>query len=721
MTCSCEKNQCAGGLPNEVIEVIKECGPVLFHRVLRPASLGDDTVTPPDQLDYKNVLLVYEANSHVYLYSSDGVPTFISMGEVDTDELLEKINLLSAALAQEVADREVAVSQLQNELEDVEANQSDLAQSVEALETAQVQKDTSISADESTVTITKTVGELTKAGAETGIPLPVASENSAGVLNASTYKAIQENAENIDSVLGGAVVIEDLPAEPTDAQLTAAWEQATGKTELINRASIYDETNKKVWYYYENASAWKAIDATPSFSVSVATNEAAGIVKGSTENGQVAVEADGTMSLNGYDALTSDVANLQSEVDGIVVPSLENSLTGYNFLNNKIGPSLTSRRGGNYFQINYGSFGANQTWNGRQLSLELATTTAVGMMSAADKTKLDNLLDIQSLGEGLELSEGGVLSATGGGSDVNLLTTYTAEPGETDVYDASYVNKRLNGIGLAIGENAKAYTGSQHRGVALGASAIAGVYGVAIGGDAVARNYANYGAQVAIGKAAQAHQEYGSAGMALGAYSSIAETPSIKTNYSVALGAYSTSKRPYEVSVGSGAAGQIPNTRFLANVTAGELPTDAVNLQQMQDYVAEAGVGGNTPTVLYTGTTQTNSIELSESARNFQYIVIIGATMGTTHIEQVMTTYYPSAGDDIQLTSLDPQYSATPGVSTMTGEKDTWQLSTDGTELDLVQSVYAQWGETSDQFALTLNTTSGILIRQILGYGRLSS
>jgi hypothetical protein len=43
---------------------------------------------------YRNVLLVYEANSHVYMFSSDGMPTFISDGKTsgveDYEELLNK-------------------------------------------------------------------------------------------------------------------------------------------------------------------------------------------------------------------------------------------------------------------------------------------------------------------------------------------------------------------------------------------------------------------------------------------------------------------------------------------------------------------------------------------------------------------------------------------------------------------------------------------------------
>lgn len=78
----------------KVLEIHNHECPVLFHRVLVPAAIGDDETNPPRNGQYRNVLLVYEANDHVYLFSSDGIPTFISDGRTggveDYEELLNK-------------------------------------------------------------------------------------------------------------------------------------------------------------------------------------------------------------------------------------------------------------------------------------------------------------------------------------------------------------------------------------------------------------------------------------------------------------------------------------------------------------------------------------------------------------------------------------------------------------------------------------------------------
>ena len=76
----------------KVLEIHNHECPVLFHRVLVPAAIGDDETNPPRNGQYRNVLLVYEANDHVYLFSSDGIPTFLSDGGQGVDDYNELEN-----------------------------------------------------------------------------------------------------------------------------------------------------------------------------------------------------------------------------------------------------------------------------------------------------------------------------------------------------------------------------------------------------------------------------------------------------------------------------------------------------------------------------------------------------------------------------------------------------------------------------------------------------
>ncbi len=175
-----------------------------------------------------------------------------------------------------------------------------------------VQTDTSVAAaNASTVTIVATKGTLNSdTTTNKELPLPVASNTQAGVINAATYKSIQDSADKIESLLNATVAISDLPADATNEQLTAAWKEATSKTELVNGASIRDTTNSKQWTYYTNTGSWLSSDiAQPTIELKSFTNEAAGLIKGDTADGKISAETDGTGSVNGWDTVKTGVTN----------------------------------------------------------------------------------------------------------------------------------------------------------------------------------------------------------------------------------------------------------------------------------------------------------------------------------------------------------------------------------------------------------------------------
>lgn len=87
--CNCEKDNC---LPPAVLQINNQECPVVFHKVIVPAAMGDDVDNPPRNGQYRNVLLVYEANGHVYMFSSDGIPTLISDGGQGVDDYNELTN-----------------------------------------------------------------------------------------------------------------------------------------------------------------------------------------------------------------------------------------------------------------------------------------------------------------------------------------------------------------------------------------------------------------------------------------------------------------------------------------------------------------------------------------------------------------------------------------------------------------------------------------------------
>lgn len=328
--CSCEKKD----FTKAVIEIDNPGCITLFRKVAIPASMGDDTTLPPAIGKYRNVLLVYEANNHAYLYSSDGIPTLLT-SDVARD-LENKIDAVSNDLQKEVSDREDADTELDNRLSVVEGIASTALQpsSIDKV----VMTDINLGANTSTsiVEIDGTKENLLTGETSTkNIPLPVASHTQAGVMNSSTFDAVTDNSNNIRAIMNGAVAISGLPASPSQTDITDAWKAETGLDELINRASVYDVSNNKVWTYYSNDDTWHAASNTTQVTINTFTNSSEGTIKGSTNIGQVFAENDGTGSVNGWDTLSANVSTNTGNISSLqtAVAGKQNILTAGDNIN----------------------------------------------------------------------------------------------------------------------------------------------------------------------------------------------------------------------------------------------------------------------------------------------------------------------------------------------------------------------------------------------------
>ena len=339
MGCGCGEQKKKGNraFPKAVIEINNPEKITTLRKVVIPASLGDESNVPASIGKYSNVILEYEANGHVYIYSSDGIPTLLTsdvMGDLE-----ERIDSLGSLLTQEVSDREGADTQLQDNINEKQniissenmlnadyvndstsahkfVSSSDLSTLSTALQPADinytVMADLDVDSNPSTSLVQLDAAKVNLQSGATStknIPLPVASATQAGVMNSALFNAVSSNTANINALLGGAVSVTGLPASPTQTELTTAWQTETGLTNLINRAQIYDVTNSKIWTYYTNSSTWFEAPAGGSISISTFTNSSEGTILGSTNAGQVFAENDGTGSVNGWDALSAAVSD----------------------------------------------------------------------------------------------------------------------------------------------------------------------------------------------------------------------------------------------------------------------------------------------------------------------------------------------------------------------------------------------------------------------------
>lgn len=257
----------------------------------------------------------------------------IGQGGGSADELVEAEakarQEADETLQTDITQNTTAINNLKNTVDSLatrsdtlETNLTDLADEVTSNADAldqNIQRDTAIAGNASTVTLTKTLGNIKdNTSSETTLSFPVANETMAGVMSPAVYTSLQNLASKVEALEGGAVEVSGLSAEPTTEELTTTWKTATGKDEVINGASILDSTNDKLWTYYTNSETWvpasTSVEVTP---ISIATDTTTGVVKGSNTPGMVKVEVDGTMSLNGYDDLVDAHTTLESEINSV--------------------------------------------------------------------------------------------------------------------------------------------------------------------------------------------------------------------------------------------------------------------------------------------------------------------------------------------------------------------------------------------------------------------
>lgn len=325
MTCSScgdKPKDTAKDFTKAVIEINNPEKLVLFRKVVIPASMGDESQVPASVGKYSNVILFYEANEHTYLYSSDGIPTLLTVkdgggsGTSDFNELLNRPKYANVEMtsATNIPD----VSALDTRLTTVEGVASTALQPT-AIDKV-VMTDLDVDSNPSTTTIQLNASKenlRTGVASSKNIPLTVASSTSAGIMNSATFDAVTNNTTRINALLDGAVAITGLSANPSQQDLTTAWTTQTGLSTLINRASIYDVTNSKVWTYYSNDTTWYASSNTPQITINTFTNSSEGVIRGSTNTGQVFAENDGTGSVNGWDTLSSSVSTNASNITSL--------------------------------------------------------------------------------------------------------------------------------------------------------------------------------------------------------------------------------------------------------------------------------------------------------------------------------------------------------------------------------------------------------------------
>ena len=162
-----------------------------------------------------------------------------------------------------------------------------------------------VTSDQSTVSVTATKN--------TGSPdvntLPVASASSAGVMNSATFLAVEglnSRVAALENEIRTYLVV--LPnTTPTQTEITTTYRSAypNAPNPPLDGTVVIDSEKDLFYQWVGGSSQWIKLSGQ---QIGMFTNTTLGTIKGSTTEGQIAAEPDGTGSLNGYDALKSGIA-----------------------------------------------------------------------------------------------------------------------------------------------------------------------------------------------------------------------------------------------------------------------------------------------------------------------------------------------------------------------------------------------------------------------------
>lgn len=594
-SCGEKPKNTAKDFTKAVIEINNPEALVLLRKVVIPTSMGDEESVPPAIGKYRNVLLQYEANEHIYLYSSDGIPTAITANI--PQEILDSIAELEATdvvLQQEIDDLKNSpdVVDIVPTYADLQAYDTSKLGDNDIIRVLQDEQHDGQSTyyrwdkQSSTWTYIGAVGDYyTKGQVDTLLTgkqntltagSNITIENNVISATGTTYTAgsnVQISPENVISA-----------TDTTYTHFTGATASADGTAGLVPAPVAGDDTK-----FLSGDGTW----GTPAG----ATYTAGANVQISAQN---VISATDTTYSNfvGTDGQTAGTAGL--------VPA----------------PATTDA--GKFLK-------ADGTWDtaggGGPTVVQTTGTSTTSVMSQNATTKLV-YPDIANYPYKMVIGEGSI-------ADTNKALAING-----------VIYSGINGGSIAIGATdgnpaTIGLNGRSDQSVAIGGGAGAGkgYCSVAIGAQSYTNSGQNDGSNVAIG------------------YNSYAGNATARS--SVALGAYSKSTRTGEVNVGTDNYNQgynSTNYRVIGGVHDGQLDHDVATLGQLNGRVKQNAGAPTTATVgtvgqLLEDTTNGKLYICTDATNPYVWEEVGAGGGGTTEIEYVNCTLTGATATGFTLTA----------------------------------------------------------------------
>lgn len=207
------------------------------------------------------------------------------------------------------------------------------------------------------------------------VALPIVNTTNAGILNANDYKFFQEYDARIRAVEGvSKIYLVELPSDnPSSQQITLAytsqWPDAPNPP--LEGTVVVDPARNNLSYRWNTQSnTWYKISEV---AINQFTNTTLGTIKGSTQDGEVQANADGTGSVTGWDVVKANISALE-----------ENAISNAR--------AIASPTGVNLELINQNNVIKNT------LSIPIGTNTNAGLLSPDLYIKLNAIASITTEG-----------------------------------------------------------------------------------------------------------------------------------------------------------------------------------------------------------------------------------------------------------------------------------------------------------------------------------
>ena len=223
----------------------------------------------------------------------------------DAMELASDVPALSARIASAVSASENAVEQVTGLKGTVEGHTEAITNvEVDAEEALTTAND---AVKELTITSTTTAGTLNitrGTGYEEYKAFPIADATKTGLMNAQTYIGLQNLGDRVAKLEAQTTVYYAVftSGAPSATELTGLFNSVAGRAPLAG--DYLTDIARNLTYGY-NGTTWIKVEGqgTPVF-----TTGSAGLIVGSTVDGTIAAESDGTGSVNGWDEVKAHIA-----------------------------------------------------------------------------------------------------------------------------------------------------------------------------------------------------------------------------------------------------------------------------------------------------------------------------------------------------------------------------------------------------------------------------